>query len=190
MRPTQEKPASELEGLIKALHEAVRKHRSNRPSLREPPATEEIFREVWSVWNLLPADCAADYRVSLLKCPSRDFPSFHKWLSGQRKRLACGTNPHPEAVSDKFLKAFKQDNAPVFSEFRWHTEAVLDVAARKFNDHDKKWILESPESLTQFCSRTAPRIKLGLHRARYADETARFAQPHKCLLTDPPLVIR
>jgi hypothetical protein len=88
------------------------------------------------------------------------------------------------------LATWLQDNAPVFSEFRWHTVAVLLAAAGMFNDHDKRWIPESPESLTQFCSRATPRIKLGLHRARYADETARFAQPHRCLLTDPPLAIR
>ena len=87
------------------------------------------------------------------------------------------------------LATWLQDNAPVFSEFHWHTEAVLYAAADMFNDHGKKWVPESPESLTQFCSRATPRIKLGLHRARYAHETARFAQPHKCLLTESPLVI-
>lgn len=101
------------------------------------------------------------------------------------------TKPRQDNKNRRALLAtWLQDNAPVFSEFRWHTEAVLDAAADRFNDHDKKWIPESPESLTQFCSRATPRIKLGLHRARYADETARFAQPHRCLLTDPPLAIR
>jgi hypothetical protein len=88
------------------------------------------------------------------------------------------------------LKTWLQDNAPVFSEFRWHTEAVLDAAADKFNDPDKNWIPEFHESLTQFCSRATPRIRLGLHTARYSNETDKFAQLHKCLITDPVLLIQ
>ena len=87
------------------------------------------------------------------------------------------------------LATWLEDNAPIFSEFGWHTEAVLGVAAAILNDPDKKWISESPESMTQFCSRATPRIRLGLHRARYQNETARFAQPHRDLLTAPPLSV-
>ena len=87
------------------------------------------------------------------------------------------------------LKIWLQDNAPVFSEFHWHTEAVLDMATAKFKDPDKKWIPQSPELLTQFCSRAKPKIVLGLHRARYQDKAAAFGQPYKSLLTEPPLLV-
>jgi hypothetical protein len=87
------------------------------------------------------------------------------------------------------LNTWLQDNAPVFSEFRWHTEAVLLAAAKEFNDHDKKWVPESPESLTQFCSRANPKITLGLRRTRCANDSDQSAQPQKSLLTNPPLVV-
>jgi hypothetical protein len=134
-----------------------------------PPATEEIFKEVWSVWNLLPADCAADYRVSLLKCPKRDFPSFHKWLSGQRKRLARESIPHPEAVSDKFLKAFKHP----FDDDKYH------LALR----HAEWWHNFARENYPAVATRKSERVKRWLH---FQDGRA---ATRPCRLGNVPIII-
>jgi hypothetical protein len=117
---------------------------------------------------------------------------FSKLALDEKLKFLRLTHAKPQQLKKNrltLLATWLQDNAPVFSEFRWHTEAVLEIAANKFHDTDKHWTPQSPELLTQFCSRAKPTIKLGLYRVRYRHKSDRFAQPNTHLLSPPPFLV-
>jgi hypothetical protein len=173
--------------LLKFVCENLKTSQNLERTLRRTHRTTQAFLD-----NIHFMVCCAYGFVSqdeLLLCLPTFFP---KLTLDEKIKFLKLTHARPRQLKKNrllLLRTWLQDNAPLFSEFHWHTEAVLDAAAQQFNDHDKVWIPESGCLLTQFCTRSKPKIKLGLRRSRYRDEAAGLAQQNNNLLTKPPLAL-
>ena len=103
----------------------------------------------------------------------------------------CASRPKAQKQNRlKLLCAWLQDNAPVFSEFGWHWEAVH---AETMNTLGEKHLPKSATLLKEYCTRPTgkPRVQLGLGTAPIGKRHGHFARPHAELLTPiPALTLR